>query len=105
MSEVIDNQAEQRFELAADGWLAMLVYRLRGQRIVLVHTEVPEELGGRGLGARLVQAALDRARAEDLTVVPLCPYARAWLEKHPEAAEGLTIDWESGTGGGGPATT
>ncbi len=105
MSEVIDNQDEQRFELAVDGSLAVLVYRLRGPRFVLVHTEVPEELGGRGLGGRLVQAALDRARREDLTVVPLCPYARAWLEKHPDAAEGLTIDWRSGTGPEEPATT
>jgi predicted GNAT family acetyltransferase len=54
---------------------------------------VPEELGGRGIGGILVQAALARARRDQLTIVPTCPFARSWLEKHPDAAEGITIAW------------
>jgi uncharacterized protein len=42
--DVIDNHAESRFELRADGALAELVYRRNGNRLVLIHTEVPEEL-------------------------------------------------------------
>ena len=91
--EVIDNAGESRFELRQDGWLAELVYRLRGHRLVLVHTEVPSELEGRGIGGRLVTAAIDRAAREGLTLVPLCPFARGWLERHPEAAAGVVIDW------------
>jgi uncharacterized protein len=90
---VTDNSEESRFELTVEGQLAELIYRRRGSRLVLIHTEVPEALEGHGLGGLLVSAALERARAEQLTVVPVCPFARSWLERHPEAAAGVTIDW------------
>ena len=92
-AEVIDNTDASRFELRADGWLAELVYRLRAGRLVLVHTEVPFELEGRGIAGRLVTAAVDRAAREDLTLVPLCPFARGWLERHPEVGSRVVIDW------------
>jgi predicted GNAT family acetyltransferase len=94
-ADVIDNTDASRFELRADGWLAELVYRVRGDRLVLVHTEVPVELEGRGIGGRLVIAAVDRAAREGLTLVPLCPFARGWLERHPEVASKAIIDWGS----------
>ena len=94
-ADVIDNQDVSRFELHADGWLAELAYRTRGNRLVLIHTEVPFELEGRGIGGRLVTAAVDRAAREGLTLVPLCPFARGWLERHPEAATRAVIDWDS----------
>ena len=94
-ADVIDNTDASRFELRADGRLAELVYRIRGDRLVLVHTEVPVELEGRGIGGRLVTAAVDWAAREGLTLVPLCPFARDWLERHPEAASKAVIDWGS----------
>jgi len=94
-ADVIDNTDASRFELCADGWLAELVYHIRGDRLVLIHTEVPLELEGRGLGGRLVTAAADRAAREGLTLVPLCPFARGWLGRHPEAASRAVIDWGS----------
>jgi predicted GNAT family acetyltransferase len=94
-ADVIDNTDASRFELRADGWLAELLYRVRGKRLVLIHTEVPLELEGRGIGGRLVTAAVDRAAREGLTLVPLCPFARGWLERHPEAASRAAIDWDS----------
>ena len=90
---VIDNQDEPRFEVTLDGTLAELVYRRRADRLVLVHTEVPKALGGRGIGGLLVRAAVDRAAREGLTIVPLCPFARSWLEQHPEVASGVSVDW------------
>lgn len=95
---VTDNAGASRFEATVDGQVAELVYRRRADRLVLVHTGVPEALGGHGLGGRLVQAAVERAAAEHLTVVPLCSFARSWLEHHPEEAARVTIDW--GAGGG-----
>jgi predicted GNAT family acetyltransferase len=92
VSDVVDNPAEERFELTEEGQLAELVYHLHGDRLTLIHTEVPEALGGRGLGGVLVKAALDRARRDHLTIVPSCPFARRWLEKHPDATAGITID-------------
>jgi predicted GNAT family acetyltransferase len=94
-ASVIDNTDASRFELREDGRLAELVYRIRGDRLVLVHTEVPLELEGRGIGGRLVTAAVDRAVREGLTLVPFCPFARGWLERHPEAASRTVIDWGS----------
>ena len=90
-SDVIDNPDERRFEVTVDGHLAELVYARSGDRLVLVHTGVPEALGGRGVGGVLVQAALAAAKAEGLTVVPQCPFAKSWIEKHPDAADGVTV--------------
>jgi predicted GNAT family acetyltransferase len=96
--QVTDNQAASRFELGADGSLAVLLYRRVGNRLVLIHTEVPVELEGRGIGGALVAAAVDRAAREGLTLVPLCPFARGWLQRHPDVAETATIDWGKSTG-------
>ena len=90
---VTDNAAEHRFELTVDGHLAELVYRLEGDRLRLVHTEVPDELEGQGLGGVLVRAAIDRAERDGLTIIPRCEFARGWLEKHPDEAARVTIDW------------
>jgi predicted GNAT family acetyltransferase len=91
--QVTDNQAASRFELHGDGELAELMYRRNGKRLVLVHTEVPESLEGRGIGGALVLAAIDRAERDGMTVVPLCPFARGWLERHPDTASRVIIDW------------
>ena len=93
MSDVVDDTAGERFVFTEDGHVAELVYHVHGNRLTLIHTEVPDELGGRGIGGRLVEAAIERARRDQLTIVPNCPYARGWLEKHPDAVEGVTIDW------------
>jgi len=90
---VIDNTEASRLELAAGDLRAELVYRRRPGRLVLIHTEVPDAAAGRGLGGQLVSAALDLAVDQDLTVVPLCPFARAWLQRHPDAAARVRIDW------------
>jgi uncharacterized protein len=96
--QVTDNQAASRFELRADGSLAELSYRRVGNRLVLIHTDVPVELEGRGIGGVLVAAAVDRAAREGMTLVPLCPFARGWLQRHPDTAKTATIDWGKGAG-------
>ena len=93
MADIVDDPTHHRFELTEEGHVAELVYEVGDGQLVLVHTGVPDELGGRGIGGRLVQAAVDRAAREGLTIVPHCPYARSWLEKHPTEAGAVTIDW------------
>jgi len=48
---------------------------------------VPTAIGGRGLAAGLVTAALQYARAQGMTVVPACAYAALFLQRHPEYAD------------------
>jgi len=91
---VVNNEAASRFEIEVDGQLAELVYHRSGKRLVLVHTGVPDALEGRGIGGLLVTAAIDEAAAHAWTVVPLCPFARGWLERHPDVANRVTIDWK-----------
>jgi uncharacterized protein len=93
MSEVIDNRDEDRFELRSGDHVAELTYRLRDGELVLVHTGVPDELEGHGVGGSLVEAAVERARRDGLTIVPRCSFARRWLEKHADAVEDLDIHW------------
>lgn len=90
---VIDDHDESRFKIVIDGAVAELTYRRRADRLVLIHTEVPDKLGGRGLGGQLVQAAVDRAAKERLTLVPVCPFARDWLKRRPEIADIVDVDW------------
>lgn len=92
---VTDNKDDSRLEIRIDGELAELAYRTRAGRLILVHTEVPETLGGRGLGGELVRAAIHKAAADNMTIVPLCPFARTWLERHPDEAATVPIDWEA----------
>jgi len=91
--EVTDNRAGSQLEVRIGDELAVLTYRLRAGRLILVHTGVPDSLSGHGLAGALTQAALDKAHAEGLTVVPLCPFARSWLERHPDAAASVPVDW------------
>lgn len=93
LPQVTDNQAKSRFEAHFGDSVAELLYRRNGNRLVLIHTEVPEQLEGHGIGGALVTAAIGRAVRDGMTVVPLCPFARGWLERHPEVASQATIDW------------
>jgi predicted GNAT family acetyltransferase len=92
---VVDDTAGSRFVISEGGTEAELIYARQGDRLILVHTEVPEVWGGHGIGGRLVRAAVARAKADGLTVVPWCPYARRRLQEHPDEAAAVTIDWET----------
>jgi len=93
--EVVDHRAEDRFVVRRNGAQAELVYHVHGNRLVLIHTEVPDELAGHGIGGHLVEAAVRRARSDHSTLVPWCPFARRWLQDHADAVVGLGIDWKS----------
>jgi predicted GNAT family acetyltransferase len=81
---VRNNTAESRFERDADGHTALVFYHMEPGVITLVHTEVPPELSGRGVGSRLVRGVLEQVRAMGLKVVPKCPFVSAYMGKHPE---------------------
>ena len=84
---VSDNPAQQRYELAVDGHVAASYYEIADGVITFVHTEVPPELGGKGIGSKLIKGALDQVRAAGLRVIAQCPFVKAHIEKHPEYAD------------------
>jgi uncharacterized protein len=104
-TQVIDDQGESKFEVVIDGAVAELVYRKRADRLVLIHTEVPDALSGHGIGGQLVKAAVERAARERLTLVPVCPFARDWLQRHPDLAEPDDLCGRQAAGWGCAATS
>ena len=82
--EVKDNPEERRYEAHIDGHTALVQYERRGDSIIFLHTEVPTALEGQGVGSALARAVLDDARVRKLTVVPLCPFISAYIQRHQE---------------------
>ena len=81
---VRSNPARNRYELEVDGHVAFIEYGLKPGVITLIHTEVPKELGGRGVGTALARGALEDVRRLGLKVVVRCDFVRAFMAKHPE---------------------
>ena len=87
-TEFVDAPESHRYELrSGDQLVGTIVYRLNGDVIRLIHTEVPEAFSGQGHAATLARSALDDARARGLKVKPDCPYVRSYIQKHPEYAD------------------
>jgi predicted GNAT family acetyltransferase len=85
--QVRDAKERHRFELEADGHVAFSTYRREAGVVTIMHTEVPKELGGRGIGTALAHGLLELIRAEGAKVTPLCPFVKAYIDKHPEYAD------------------
>ena len=81
---ITHNAASRRFEVNVDGLLCRCDYRMHGDTMMLVHTEVPPQLEGRGIASQLVRAAFDHARQNGWDVLPVCSYVQAWVRRNPE---------------------
>jgi uncharacterized protein len=79
-----DNEERNRFELDVGGTIAFVAYRKSPDTITLVHTEVPPELGGKGIGSKLARAALDAVRAQGRKLIVECDFIRNFMSKHSE---------------------
>lgn len=85
---VVENADRERYEITVDGTLAGFAqYVRRGGRTLFVHTEIDPAFEGQGLGGKLVKAALDGERAAERPIVPLCPFVRRYVDRHPEYAD------------------
>ncbi|SNS40060.1 hypothetical protein SAMN05443665_1003245 [Actinomadura meyerae] len=84
-TEVTDNPGQSRYEITVDGELAGFVEYERGEgSVVFIHTEVDPAFEGKGIGGALARGALDDVRAKGQSVVPLCPFIKKWIGKHPD---------------------
>lgn len=81
-----ENDSRGRYFLRADsGATAEMTFSKAGaHQIIIDHTDVPDAFRGQGIGLRLVERAVEDARARGKTIIPLCPFARAQFQRHPE---------------------
>ena len=86
-SNVRDNTERNRFELDVDGHIAFSNYKRADGVLTILHTEVPKPLEGRGIGSALIRGVLDTARSQGLKVITVCPFAKSYIERHPEYAD------------------
>lgn len=85
--EIINNMAMRRYELPiADDATAIAYYRLDDGRVVLLHTEVPNEYAGQGIGKRLARAVFETLRAEGKRIIAKCPFMARYAAANPEYA-------------------
>ncbi|MGI8858437.1 MAG: GNAT family N-acetyltransferase [Thermomicrobiales bacterium] len=83
---VEENKAAHRFEARIGDYLAVAEYRRVGDTITFTHTEVPKLLEGRRIASSLARTALEQAQAQQLTVIPQCPFFASYIRRHPEYA-------------------
>jgi predicted GNAT family acetyltransferase len=92
MSTITHDPSAHQFTTEVDGIRAHLDYTLAGQVMTITHTRVPPAIGGRGIAADLMQAALGFGRAAGWSVNPACSYAAAYMAKHPQDANQRHLD-------------
>ena len=81
-NDVVNDPSQHRYQLTVDGHIAATYYEIAGGVITFVHTEVPPELGGKGIGSKLIKGALDQVRADGLKVIAQCPFVKAFIAKN-----------------------
>ncbi|WP_075223290.1 DUF5996 family protein [Acuticoccus yangtzensis] len=83
--ERADGDNKGRYFIAIDGATAEMTYSRAGAELIIIdHTEVPTALRGRKVGERLVRQAVEDARRDGVSLMPLCPFAKAQIDRHPE---------------------
>jgi predicted GNAT family acetyltransferase len=84
---VTHNPSSSRFEVSLPGDPAVLVYLLKRELFIILHTEVPAGFEGKGIAAHLTTEALNYARKKGYKVRSYCAYTTGFIERHPEYQE------------------
>ncbi len=79
------------FEAVEDGKEAgKMTYTWAGDsKFIIDHTEVNPDFNGKGVGKKLVMAAIEYARTNNLKIIPLCPFAKSVFDKVEEIRDVL----------------
>ena len=91
--DIHNNSEDSRFEVDLGDGLALIQYRLRGDRISLIHTEVPPAHQGQGIADQLAKYALEWSGNDGFAVLPYCPFVRAYIARHPEYERLVAADF------------
>ena len=84
-TEVKFNEELSQFEMDLGGGKALIGFKKEADGTLnLVHTEVPPEYEGKGVGSKLVKQTLEQIKATDKKIVPSCPFVAAYIKRHPE---------------------
>ncbi|MFQ6392511.1 GNAT family N-acetyltransferase [Nocardia sp. KC 131] len=87
-SKVVRNDEKNRYEVFHGGELAgFSEYEERDNETVFIHTEIDDAFSGRGLGGILAKQAVEDVIARGRVIRPLCPFIKAYLDKHPQYDE------------------
>lgn len=86
-AEIRDNAHAHRYELPVGSEVAVVIYNLSGQNLMITETLVPVPLEGQGLASRLAKHVIADARDRGLLILPVCPFFSAYFQKHPEHAD------------------
>ena len=78
---VRDNTESSRYELDIGGQVVFAIYRRDGSTLYIRHVEAPLPLRGKGAASTLMEGIVEIAGRENLTIVPLCSYAAAWIRR------------------------
>jgi predicted GNAT family acetyltransferase len=81
---LVNNEAIHNFEMFVDGHRAFIDYQLKGDKMFLIHTEVPVELEGKGVAPVLVEKVFKYIEEHNLKAVPYCAFIKVFLKRHPE---------------------
>ena len=86
--ELSHNPAAQHYEAKQGGQIvAFIEYRDAASARLLTHTEVNPDLEGQGVGSQLVKFALEEIKSSGASLVPMCPFVAAYVQRHREYAE------------------
>lgn len=88
-ARVVDNPGAKRFEFAIGDSMAVAYYGIEDGRVVLLHTEAPQEFSGQGIGTKLAEGVFEQIRASGRRVIAKCPFMARFASRHPEYAEML----------------
>ncbi|QJX48037.1 N-acetyltransferase [Hymenobacter taeanensis] len=81
---LVDNRQNHRFELTVLDSTAFIEYQENDEAITVLHTVVPPQLEGQGVGTAIVEETLQTIEARQRLLIPLCPFVKSYLKRHPE---------------------
>lgn len=90
---ITNNTTAQRWEAQIGQQRAIAAYKRDGDTLMFTHTEVPPELEGHGIASQLIKTALDDARAQHQTIIPLCPFVAGYIQRHPDYVDLVRSDF------------